>query len=249
MRSATLPEQGGTFFKQIVDKRTESLLKHIAERAASKGMKINAAKTNLMCVSAASTFEAKVQVELHGQTIHGQDNMKVLGVTIDSDGSFKTHVENLRSKLRKRTWALSRLRRRGIPEDKLIKTYTSLIRPVVEYASPSWHSLLTAEQSEKLERQQTQDLKNVFGANLSAAKMRNKANIKLLHTRRVKAAKKFANKCLTNKRCTDWFVERPSAKYARRSSISYPKFKEKTARTDRFRNSPKNFLVRLLNND
>ena len=115
MRGAALLEQDGKFFKQIIHKRTENLLKHIAERAANKRMRINAARTSLICVSAAATFDSKVQVELDGQTIDGTNNMKILGVTVDSDGSFKTHVENLRAKLRKRTWVLSRLRRRGIP--------------------------------------------------------------------------------------------------------------------------------------
>ena len=203
MRSAQLLEDESGQFKKIVDKRTESLLQHVAENAQCKGMKINAKKTSLMCVSAAVSFKPLVQVELDGQVVSCKEEMKILGVTIDSDCSFRSHVEKIRTNLRRRTWALSKLRRRGVKEDLLVKAYTGLIRPVAEYAAPAWHSLLTAERSELIERQQTQALKNIFGVGLSAVKMRKKANIELLQKRRAAACVKFVKKCVSNSRCAD----------------------------------------------
>ena len=235
MRGAILLEGEGGLFKQIKDKRTKSLLHHIANNATAKGMRINPAKTSLMCVSAAASFEPQVQIVMDGITITGEKTMKILGVTLDNDGSFKTHVENIRRRLRQRTWALSKLRRRGVQEQKLVKDYTSLIRPVAEYASPAWNSLLTAEQSEKIERQQTQALKNIFGVGMSAAKMRTRANIELLQSRRLKASVKFVNKCVVNPRCAHWFEERGVPRYARKRGTFYPRYRERIARTDRFR--------------
>ena len=200
-----------------------------------------------MIVSAASSFEARVKVTLENQVIQGGPSMKLLGVTIDQDGSFKTHVSNLRRKLRSRTWALSKLKKRGLQEKDLVKTYKSLIRPVVEYAAPAWHSLLTATQAAELERQQVQALKNVYGTGISAEKMRKEAGIELLSARREKMARKFALKTLSNERTSHWFTERKRSVYARRESVNHPKYKENTARTDRYRNSPKNYLTRMLN--
>ena len=40
-------------------------------------MRINAKKTNLMGVSAATSFEAQMQVELDGQLIESQPSMKI----------------------------------------------------------------------------------------------------------------------------------------------------------------------------
>ena len=174
--------------------------------------------------------------------------MKMLGVTLDCDGSFKTHITNLRSKLRRRTWALSKLRKKGLSEDKLVRAYSYLIRPVVEYAAPVWHSSITAEQSEKLERQQNQALKNIYGPGTSAQKMRLRANIPLLRTRREETCLKFIKKSVSNKRCVSWFNERAPSNYARRQGTRYPKYIEKTAWTDRYRNSPLNYMIRQLNN-
>ena len=114
MRSALLLEDCSGPFKKVVDIRMESLLCHVAVNATRKGMKINAKKTSLMCVSAATSFRPLVQIQLEDQTITGQEKMKILGVTIDSDCSFRSHIENLKSNIRRCTWALSRLRRRGV---------------------------------------------------------------------------------------------------------------------------------------
>ena len=177
-------EDGDTRFKEVPDTKTERLLNHIATNAEAKGMKIYPNKTSLMCVSASTSFLPKVRVKVQDQVVKGQNSMKMLGVTLDCDRSFRTHISNMRSRLRRRTWALSKLRKKGLCEEKLIKAYTSLIRPVVEHASPVWHSSITAEQSEVLERQQIQALKNIYGTGLSAQKMRIKADIPTLRARR-----------------------------------------------------------------
>ena len=169
--------------------------------------------------------------------------MKLLGVTIDQDGSFRTHAAALARKMRSRTWALSKLKKKGLPEKDLVRTY----RPVVEYAAPAWHSLITATQAAEIERQQAQALKNVYGTGLSAEKMRTAAGIELLSNRREKMTKKFALKSLSNPRTSHWFNERKQSVFARRVNVNYPKYKENAARTDRHRNSPKNYLIRKLN--
>lgn len=79
--------------------------------------------------------------------------------------------------------------------------------------------------------------------------MPKKAGIETLHERRKKMCLKFAKKCFNNQRCTNWFVRRPVPLYVRRSSVSYSNYYDPIARTatDRYRNSPKNDLRRLLN--
>ena len=118
MREARLlidPE--GNRFKEVVAERTEELLHHIARNAEKKGMKINEKKTCLMSVSAASSFDSRIRVNVNGVTIHGMPSMKILGVQIDADCSFKTHIDSLKSKMRAKTWALSKLRRAGLGQD------------------------------------------------------------------------------------------------------------------------------------
>ena len=210
-------------------------------------MTINTKKTGLVLVSAATSFDARVGINLNGQTICGSDNLKILGVTLHRDGSFKTHTAGLSRKMRAKPWALSRLKKKRLSETDLVKTYKCLIRPTAEYALPAWHSLLTAAQSAEIERQQSQSLKNIFGPGISAFKMRQKAGLETLFKRRETMAKKFALKPLANPRTTGWFQKRKRPKYSRRNSVNYPKYREETAHTDRHRNSLKNYLIRRLN--
>ena len=155
-----------------------------------------------------------------------------MGVTLDRDATFKTHVARLAAKMRSKTWALARLKKIGLPEESLIKAYKCLIRPTVEYTSPAWHSKLTASQAADLERQQSQALKNIFGPGLSAHKMTIRSNIDLLSKRRGEAAKKFAKKNLFNPRCESWFSTRSRSSYARRASVNNPVYREEASQTD-----------------
>ena len=57
----------------------------------------------------------------------------------------------------------------------------------------------------ELERQQNQALKHIYGQGMSAAKMREKAGIQTLKSRREAATIKFAEKSLSNPRVAHWF--------------------------------------------
>ena len=67
MRQATMLEDNSARFKEVVDMKTERLLNPIATNAEAKGMRINAKKTSLMCVSASTSFTPKVRVSVQGQ--------------------------------------------------------------------------------------------------------------------------------------------------------------------------------------
>ena len=194
-----------------------------------------------------TSFQPRTRIKINDKTVLGSDSLKLLGVHLDSDVSFNTHVEKMAAKMRSKTWALSKLRKRGLDEQKLVRAYKCLIRPTVEYAAPVWHSLITASQAASLERQQSQALKNIYGPSLSARKMRQKADLPSLNVRRETLVLNFAKKSVTNPRSHHWFQERDRPIYARRQGVRYPTYREQTARTDRFRNSPKNFLIRKLN--
>ena len=163
-----------------------------------------------MCVSAAKSFDPRVRINFGGQQITGSDSMRILGVTLDRDCTFTSHMESVAKRLRRKTWALSKLRQKGMKTTYLIEAYKSTIRPTAEYASPAWYPLITVTQSEHLERQQTQALKNIFGVGLRANKMRRKAGLERLWQRRENSCLFFARKNLQNPRCAGWFKERES---------------------------------------
>ena len=95
LRRAPLLVEDGIFFRTIRDPGMDGLLAHLARNAADRGMVINEKKTGLICISAATSFDTRVEVVINGQKITGSQSIKVLGLTIDRDYSFKTHTANL----------------------------------------------------------------------------------------------------------------------------------------------------------
>ena len=80
-----------------------------------------------------------------------------------------------------------------------------MIRPVFDYCSVVYHSMLTDDHDERLERLQARALQCIYGSGISARKLRDLAELPTLRTRREDLCDKFVQKCLKNERYKDWF--------------------------------------------
>ena len=63
---------------------------------------------------------------------------KILGVHLDCDLKWNSHVEYICKKASKRLYTLQVLQRAGVDEMPMLKVYLTTIRPVLEYAIPVW---------------------------------------------------------------------------------------------------------------
>ena len=135
---AMYTDNEGKNIKMAHPVKAEAILNHIADRAAYKGMVVNRAKTSLMCITAATSYTAAAQIkDRFGNTIQSLSTGKLLGVTFDSNCTWTTHVENLKRKIRARSWTLNSLRQSGFTEKEIVKVYCTYIRPCLLYTSPS----------------------------------------------------------------------------------------------------------------
>ena len=166
-----------------------------------------------------------------------------MGFTFNSKGDVSTQVGVLCRKFRQKVWALRHLRKSNFTEDELIKVYKTYIRPTVEYSSPVYHPMLTAEQTYKLEKLQYFALKNIYGFQYSHRQLLDFSKIPTLQQRREEMTKKFAQKTASNPRFQHWYPQRKTGG-KRGQTIQY---QEKQARTDRRRNSPIFYYKRILN--
>ena len=78
-------------------------------------------------------------------------SFKLLGLHLDADFSWHSHVEALTSKATKRLYFLKQLKRAGVPHAQLLHFYLAAIRPVLEYAAPVWHHSLNKSQKNQIE--------------------------------------------------------------------------------------------------
>ena len=93
------------------------------------------------------------------------NNAKLLGVTISSDLRCNKHIENIVAKAGKRMYMLyiyKLLKRAGIGQHDLVTIYVSVIRHVLEYACPVWHTNLNRHLTERIETVQKRALKCIY---------------------------------------------------------------------------------------
>jgi len=90
------------------------------------------------------------------------NSVKLLGINLDADFSWKSHVEAITSKATQRLYILKQLRRTGVPQDQLLYFYTVVIRPALEYAAPVCNHLLTKTQIDQLETIQRRALRIIY---------------------------------------------------------------------------------------
>ena len=99
-------------------------------------------------------------------------------------------------------------------EKTMTEVYCSLIRPVLEYCSTAYHTTLTAEQSEMLERLQRQLLKIIFGYDVSYAECILRSGIERLDNRRERLFANFTHKCYDSHRFgPKWFTPKQPTSY------------------------------------
>jgi len=87
---------------------------------------------------------------------------KLLGLHLDASLSWTTQINTVVSKASKRLYFLKQLKRAGVPPNQLLYFYTTVIRPVLEYASPVWHYSITRAQSYQLESIQKRAVHIIF---------------------------------------------------------------------------------------
>ena len=69
---------------------------------------------------------------IYGKVVERVDHVKLLGITLSNDLTWKSHVDNIVKKAGKIMYMLYQLKRAGVNQADLITIYISVVRPVVE---------------------------------------------------------------------------------------------------------------------
>ena len=210
-------------------------------------MKVNDGKTQLLCISTAINYDVRAEIMAGETNITSADTLKVVGFTFGRRPGAAAHVNALRKKYGARAHVIRHLKQNGIDEDTLIKVYCSLIRPIFEFAVPAFHTLLTDEQSEALERMQRQSLKTIFGWKVAYSTCLERAGIETLRQRRETLFNNFTHKAYESDRYNArWFTPHQKSSYAlRREDLVVQKF----AHRDRLKNAPCYKMREIINSE
>ena len=235
-------------FEKILkpDSQLQLSLNSLHAFTSKKLLKIKESKTCVMKFNTSNTLDFPVELkipEFHDQ-ITMTDETKLLGVMITSDLKWEAHKNYICGKALQKMWVLRRLKRLDVNEDFLIDVYKKEIRSVMEIAVPAWHSGLTDSQSNEIERIQKIAMAIILGKWYPSEQARSILGLEPLATRRETLCQRFAKKTLKSRHANIFEKKTDSLRYNLRFK---QQFVEPKCNTQRFYDSPINFLTRILN--
>ena len=211
-------------------------------------MKINAKKSKIMPFNFCKKFDFLPQLHLpDSDPLEVIYETKLLGVTISSDLTWTSHVNDIVTRATKKLWTLIRFKNLGASTTQLITVYQTRIRSTLEFAAPVINSALTKEQSNKMEMVQKKALAIILSGNYNNyVSALNQVGLERLDKRRHDLSLSFAVKCTKSSQHKFMFPANTNF----RANMRSPKpFKEFLCNTSRYFKSPIPYLARLLNKE
>ena len=128
-------------------------------------MRINPDKSKemIICFSRGDNFRDTLpKIIIDDKEIERVAYAKLLGVILSEDLTWNKHVDAIVMKASKRLYMLYQLKRAGISQHDMVIVYISIVRPVIEYACPMWHTNLPIYLSDSIEMIQKRALRSIF---------------------------------------------------------------------------------------
>ena len=224
---------------------TQACINQISQWTTTNLMQLNAAKCEYMIFSR-SEEDFATRLSVNDKILNRVRESKILGVWISDTLSWSRNCAEICKQAYSRLSMITRLKYVGVKIEDLIDIYILFIRSVTEYCSVVFHSRLTQEQSDKLERIQKTCLKviltDMYIDYNSALEM---TGLDTLQSRRLKRCLDFSVKCCEhprNKRLLPLSEANPSQKMR-----TMEMFKVNFAKTSTYKSSTIPFCQRLLN--
>jgi hypothetical protein len=198
------------------DNTMQQVCSYLNDWACHNNMVFNVKKTKEMVFSFGQRSTA-LPVSIGDAMIEQVEEAKILGVTIQSDLKWNSHVINMVKKANKRLYLLRLCKRAGVQAKHLVGIYTSVIRSLLEYCCMVWHPSLPAYLSQDIERVQKRALRVIFPEDDYEASLV-QANIETLHDRReMLCARLFKQMCVPGHKLND-LIPSPNSDYDLRNN-------------------------------
>ena len=208
-------------------------------------MRLNEAKTKYIIFSRAKS-NISTRITVNDNPIERKQHIKILGMWLQEDGGWSKNTQEYCKKAYSRLSMLTKLKYAGVQTEDLITIYKLFIRSTLEYNSVAFHSSLTSQQENALERCQSVCLKVILSDSyISYNAALEMSGLETLKIRREKRCLDFSLKCVKhpeNKRIFP-LNENNSDKNVR----SREKYKVNFAFTTTYKNSALPYCQRLLN--
>ena len=207
-------------------------------------MKINPTKTKIIKFNKSRKYDFPPEICLSGdQMLDVVSDVKLVGVMVSHDLKWQKNTDFICLRARRKLWVLRRLKKFDMEISKLVDVYKKEVRSLLEYAVPVWHSSITVNQSNQIERVQKEAFRIILEHSYISYEVAcTLLCMEPLDIRRVQLCLNFAKKDL----------KKEQTLFTRNTRIvstrTNPKLvKEIRCRTKRYQKSSIPFLSKLLN--
>jgi hypothetical protein len=191
-------------------------------------------------------YQFGTRLQLNGDNLEIVDRAKLLGVIITDDLKWEANTESIVKRANMRMELLRKVASFGTNVEEKRNIYILFIRSVLEQSCVVWHSSLTKENEEDLERFQKSAVRIILGKDIKDySDALAEANLDSLKDRREELCYKFAKKCIKSEKSKDMFPIRE--KEHEMKTREEEKFIVQHANTERLKKSSIPYMQRLLN--
>ena len=211
-------------------------------------MVLNSTKTKVMTFNFTDNYQFTTKLTLNNSNLDIVEKTKLLGVVLTNDLKWNENTNEIVKKAYSRMELLRKIASFKPPLEDLKNIYMLYIRSILEQSCVVWHSSLTEENAQDLERVQKAAVKIMLREKYQDYETALiKVDLDKLSERRNNLCLKFAKKCLENEKTESLFPLNKNLHNMNTRSLE--KFQVNFANTDRLKNSAIPYMQRLLNND
>ena len=138
-------------------------LDNINEWTSKQEMKINSKKSKSMIFNFTRNHQFNTRLKLDDNNLEFVKSYRLLGTVITDDLSWDLNTQNIVRKANARLQLLRKISSFGASDWDLKEIYVTFVRSILEQSVPVWHSSLTNENKEDLERIQKSAFRIILG--------------------------------------------------------------------------------------
>ena len=211
-------------------------------------MKLNPKKCKNIIFNFSRNNQFATSIKIDGQEIVTVERARLLGTHVTSDLKWDVNTDEIVKDCNKRLRLLHVASKLTRKLSHLKHIYNTYVRSRLESSSVVWHSMLTENQNESLERIQKSSFKIILKEHYKDYEHALKLlNMQTLFDRRERKCLTLAKKCLKDAKLRRMFpLKHDESNMNRRKSEKYEVIK---AKTTRLKNSPIIYMQKLLNSD
>ena len=223
--------------------KSQQYIQEISDWTDSNKMVLNIKKTKNMIINFTNNYQFTTSLNIKGQSLEIVNEHKVLGTWLSSDLKWDLNTDKI---VKSANIAMKKLQSASkfVKDRNILKQiYMIYIRSILEKSAAVWHSSLTQNNVEMLERVQKSSMRTIFGNKYESYEdSLNQLKLDTLEVRREKLCLSLAKKSLQLEKFKQLFPLNMN-RHTRNSN----KFIVRKCRTERHKNSSIPFMQTLLN--